>query len=141
MAVWHLRSRRKPTGGLRKRHAKVKKKAHRGREPTLTTIGEQLVKVIKARGGNLKAVLRRAEKANVLDPSTGRVQTAEIRSVVENRANPHYVKVNIITKGAIIETSLGLARVTSRPGQDGVVNAVLLQEEEQKAHAKTAKKK
>jgi small subunit ribosomal protein S8e len=32
----------------------------------------------------------------------------------------------IITKGAIIETSKGNARVTSRPGQCGIINAVLL---------------
>jgi small subunit ribosomal protein S8e len=33
-----------------------------------------------------------------------------------------------MTKGAIIETEMGKAKVTSRPGQDGVVNAVLLTE-------------
>ncbi|MCE4622698.1 MAG: 30S ribosomal protein S8e, partial [Desulfurococcales archaeon] len=34
----------------------------------------------------------------------------------------------IIVKGAIIETTEGKAIVTSRPGQDGVVNAVLIKE-------------
>jgi small subunit ribosomal protein S8e len=33
----------------------------------------------------------------------------------------------VITKGAILQTPLGQARVTSRPGQHGVVNAVLVQ--------------
>jgi small subunit ribosomal protein S8e len=45
---------------------------------------------------------------------------------VENQANIHYVRRNIINKGAIIETNLGKARVTSRPGQTGTINAVLL---------------
>jgi small subunit ribosomal protein S8e len=36
----------------------------------------------------------------------------------------------VITKGAEIETNLGLARVTSRPGGDGVINAVLTGKEE-----------
>jgi len=34
----------------------------------------------------------------------------------------------LLTKGALIETEIGLARVTSRPGQDGVVNAVRVEE-------------
>ncbi|MFB6184110.1 MAG: 30S ribosomal protein S8e, partial [Haloarculaceae archaeon] len=45
----------------------------------------------------------------------------------ENPSNPNYARRNIITKGAIIETSEGRARVTSRPGQDGQVNAVLVE--------------
>jgi len=39
-----------------------------------------------------------------------------------------FVRRKIITKGAIIKTELGLAKVTSRPSQDGVVNAVLIEE-------------
>ncbi|MFA7072263.1 MAG: 30S ribosomal protein S8e, partial [Methanoculleus sp.] len=31
-----------------------------------------------------------------------------------------------LTRGAIIRTDIGRARIVSRPGQDGVVNAVLL---------------
>jgi small subunit ribosomal protein S8e len=45
-------------------------------------------------------------------------------TVRENPANPNYVQRNIITKGAILETDLGLVRVRSRPGQDGVLNGV-----------------
>ena len=33
---------------------------------------------------------------------------------------------NIINKGAIIDTGLGKAKVTSRPGQTGIVSAILL---------------
>ncbi|HHC19323.1 MAG TPA: 30S ribosomal protein S8e, partial [Euryarchaeota archaeon] len=39
----------------------------------------------------------------------------------------------IITKGTIIETEVGLARVTSRPGQVGIINAVLIQSREVEA--------
>ena len=42
----------------------------------------------------------------------------------ENPANPNYVQRNINTKGAILETEVGLVRVRSRPGQDGVLNGV-----------------
>ena len=45
-------------------------------------------------------------------------------TVRENASNPNYVQRNIITRGAILETDLGLVQVRSRPGQDGVINAV-----------------
>jgi len=37
------------------------------------------------------------------------------------------VRRNIITKGAVIKTEKGPARVTSRPGQHGIINAILLE--------------
>ena len=60
------------------------------------------------------------------DPETGRTQAVDIVRVVKNPSNVDYDRRGVITKGTIIETPLGLAVVTSRPGQDGVVNAVLL---------------
>ena len=65
------------------------------------------------------------KNANVFNPKTGKVQLSKVVTVKSNPANPNYVQRNIITKGAIVQTELGVARVTSRPGQDGVVNAVL----------------
>ena len=44
----------------------------------------------------------------------------------ENTSNPHYVTRNIMTRGAVVQTEIGLAKITSRPGQDGVINAVLV---------------
>jgi len=46
--------------------------------------------------------------------------------VVRNPVNVDYDRRRIITKGAIIGTSLGEAVITSRPGHNGVVNAVLV---------------
>jgi small subunit ribosomal protein S8e len=34
--------------------------------------------------------------------------------------------MNVMTRGAIIETEDGMAKVTSRPSRDGMVNAVLI---------------
>lgn len=127
MAQSHGRSRRTRTGAKRKKK-RDKIKAELGREPVLTTIGETEKKIIRVRGGNYKVALRKAKEANVLDPTTGKVQKTEILSVVENKANRHYVRRNIITKGAVIETKIGRAKVTSRPTQDGIVNAVLIKE-------------
>jgi len=63
--------------------------------------------------------------ANVTDKSTGKSQRTEIRAVIKNPANVDYQRRGVITKGAILDTPLGQAIVTSRPGQHGIVNAVL----------------
>ncbi|MBS3064464.1 MAG: hypothetical protein J4472_01505 [DPANN group archaeon] len=47
-------------------------------------------------------------------------------NVVENSANRHFVRMNVVTKGAVIETEDGLAKVTNRPSRTGIVNAILL---------------
>jgi len=65
--------------------------------------------------------------ANVTDPKTGQAKQAKILTVVENPADLHFVRRNVLTRGAVIETELGKARVTSRPGQTGIVNAVLIE--------------
>ncbi|MDX1612063.1 MAG: 30S ribosomal protein S8e [Candidatus Thermoplasmatota archaeon] len=125
MALWQGKSRRKPTGGRRVRH-RGKRRFEVGRETQLPTIGESRRAITRIRGGNTRVRVVREETANVTDPSTGDTKRAEIKTVVENPANIHYVRRNFITKGAILETSMGRARVTSRPGQDGVINAVLV---------------
>jgi small subunit ribosomal protein S8e len=60
---------------------------------------------------------------------SGKTEKVEITRVVKNPANVDYDRRGVITRGAVIETSLGLARVTSRPGQHGVLNAVLVSAE------------
>ena len=119
------RKKRKITGGLYK-HFRKKRKFEIGREPAMTKIGEEKIKVIKTKGGGSKAKVLVSKQANVFNPETKKHEKAEIKSVVECVANRHFVRRNIIVKGAIIETTLGKARVTSRPGQHGTVNAVLI---------------
>ena len=80
----------------------------------------------RTRGGSQKTSLRFAESANVRDNSSGKTQKVKISRVLENPANRDYERRGVITRGALIDTDLGTARVTSRPAQDGVVNAVLL---------------
>ena len=67
--------------------------------------------------------------ASVTDPKSGKTEKTEITRVVKNGANVDYNRRGVITKGAEIETALGLAKVTSRPGSDGVINAVLITKE------------
>jgi len=125
LSVWHGdMQKRKPSGG-RKRAYRMKRKFERGSFPTETTLGKTRKKISRQRGGNVKIRLLNVSHANVSNPSTGKTEKTEILRVIKNPANVDYNRRGVITKGTIIETSLGTARVTSRPGQDGLVNAVL----------------
>ena len=128
MAIWQGRSRRSYTGKLLRPHRK-KRKYELGRPQVETLIGERKIRIVRVRGGNYKVKLVREMYANVYVPNEGKVVRAEIKRVVENPANPHYARRNVITKGAIIETSVGLARVTNRPSQEGLINAVLIEQQ------------
>ena len=119
------RSTRTKTGGRIRPHGD-KKKHQLGRAPTETQFDEPSYRVIDARGNTTKT---RALATNIANITDGEETThVEILNVVDNPANPNYARRNIITKGAVLETSEGRARVTSRPGQDGQVNAVLVDE-------------
>lgn len=120
------RSTRKRTGG-RLKHFRNKKRYQLGREPAETTVGEPRLQIIDSRGNEKKI---RALSTNVAQVADGaETKEATIENVVDNPANINYIRRNIITKGALIETDLGNARVTSRPGQNGQVNAVLVDDE------------
>lgn len=129
MGVYQWRDHKKPSGGKRNWYYKVKRKYAYGRPfvPAVLSDKEERV-LIRVRGGNYKVRLKKVAYANVTDPETGETKKARILGVVETQANREFARRGIIVKGAIIETELGKARVTSRPGQDGVVNAVLLKE-------------
>jgi len=125
MALWQGKSKRSKTG-RRIRYHRGKRKFEIGREQNLTTIGPNSLKKVRTRSDNQKIRAKTVNEAYVVDPKTNKTTKTEIISVSENKANIHYVRRNIINKGAIIETKLGKARVTSRPGQTGTVNAVLV---------------
>jgi len=125
MVITQHKSKRKPTSGLRKKQRK-KKKRDFGSDFVPIKIGDQRKKIIEGLANFKKQRLLQTDKANVFDKSTGKSQLTKILDVKENIANPHFVRMGIITKGAVIETELGLAKVISRPGQHGVVNAILL---------------
>ena len=125
MTKWQLRSKRKSTGRFLKRNRK-KKKYQRSRDYSPAHVGEKKVVKLRIRGGSTKLLTLSTNIANVI--SKGKAQKTKILTVVENPANPQLVRRNIMTKGAIINTELGKARVTSRPGRDGIVNAVIIEE-------------
>ena len=125
MGLWQGKAQRKRTGG-RLRYARKKRKFEIGAEAQTTTIGAPRKKFARTRAGNQKVRALSAEIANVVNPKNNQVTKTKIISVLENPSNPHYVQRNIITKGAIIQTELGKAKVTSRPGQSGIINAILI---------------
>ena len=122
---WQGKSRRKYTGAKIKT-ARGKRKFELGRESADTRVHDTKRKNVTTRGGNRKVRLLQCNVANVTD-SQGNTQTTSIEDVTGNDANGHYIRRNILTKGSVITTPLGSAKITSRPGQDGVVNAVLLE--------------
>lgn len=127
MGVWHGERGRKPTGGLIQPHRK-KRKYELGSLPTHPKIGKEKRKIVRTKGGGKKIRLQAIEFANVLDASKTFSKKVKILDVIENPANPQWVRSKTITKGTIIKTELGNARVTSRPSQHGVVNAVIVEE-------------
>lgn len=127
MSVWHGDlHKRKPTGG-RKKPYRGKRKYEMGSFPTETALGEHKTKLSRGRGGNVKVRLVSARWINVSDPESGETKKVEILRVIRNPANIDYDRRGVITKGCVVETPIGLAKVTSRPGQNGVLNAVLIE--------------
>jgi small subunit ribosomal protein S8e len=127
MPVTQKRSRRKSSGG-RYKDAFSKKKAHNGSQPTLTRVGPDKTKRIRVLGGNIKDRALLKEVINVADPKTKKVAQETVEKVVENTANRNYIRRNILTKGAVVELKSGKkAKITSRPGQSKIINAVLIE--------------
>jgi small subunit ribosomal protein S8e len=124
--LWQGRSVRRATGG-RYRPSQGKRRSEIGSAPAETHIGEDRRKIIRSYGGNPKVRAMRAQYANVANRSSGETRKVVIETVEENGANPNYVRRNLLTKGAVIRTETGRARIISRPGQDGVINAVLIE--------------
>jgi small subunit ribosomal protein S8e len=121
---------RKKTGGKKGRPYRGRRVFETGREPILTTCEQNdTIVSYRTRGGDIKHRVKGARHVNVA-VSKGVVKRAEIQEAVKNDSNQLYQRRGIITKGAIVRTSLGLVRVTSRPGSDGSINGFLVGDED-----------
>lgn len=127
MPQWHGNIHKRKKSGGKKHMFRGKRAFEMGSDPAETIVGERRVSKKRTRGGKSKFAALAVNSVNVTDPATGKSQKTEIRSVVKNPANVDYQRRGVITKGAVVDTPLGQALVTSRPGQHGIVNAVLLQ--------------
>ena len=101
-----------------------KKKRHIGRAAVLTKLGERSAKIVRVKGGKTKVKLKYEQMINVSDGGT--TKTVKVMDVLETPSNRQYARRKIITKGAIVETEMGKVKVTSRPGQIGIISGVLL---------------
>lgn len=111
------------TGG-RRRKFRDKKLSHIGGVFASTRVSAQESKVpIRGRGGNYGLKLKKASKISIVTKDGMKCES--IIRVLESH-NPEYVRMNILTKGAVVETKIGKARITNRVGQDGFVNGVLV---------------
>ncbi|MEM1639234.1 MAG: 30S ribosomal protein S8e [Desulfurococcaceae archaeon] len=128
MAYYQGNDLRKPTGGLKTEHRK-KRKYELGSPPTKTVLSnKEERKIERVRGGNVKVKLKEAVYVNVA-LGEGSIKKARIFDVVETPENPQNSKFKIISKGSVVKTELGLVKITSRPGQDGVLNGILIRRE------------
>ena len=125
MSITQSRPKLKQSGARYKSY-RGKRIYEMGRESTMPKIGETKRVSLKTKAAGTKTILLRANIANVLDPKTRKCEKVKIITVVGNPANRHFIRRNILTKGTIIETEKGKARITSRPGQEGMVNAVFV---------------
>jgi small subunit ribosomal protein S8e len=116
---------RKKTGGRYRPNRKKKSYEIKGQERK-TIIGQVKRKLIKERGGNMKIVTLSSNSMNIA--IDGKVKKAEIKNVLETPQNKFFARQNRLMKGSIVDTSLGKARITNRPSQEGCVNGVLVPE-------------
>jgi small subunit ribosomal protein S8e len=114
----------KITGG-RRHPLLTRRKYDMDRYPNEAVMGKQVTVTRNVRAGLLKTALKTADYVN-LASSDGKVKKTKILKVLENATNNDYQRRGVISKGAILETEDGKCRVISRPGQHGVVNAVLI---------------
>src|SRR3989344_4509990 len=116
---------KKITGG--KYHANRKRRLYQKEGPSREVIiGETKRKQLNVRGGHPKIILLKSNNANI---SVGKsIKKAEIINVEETPQNKFFARQNRLMKGAIIMTSIGRARITNRPSQEGNVNAIFIEE-------------
>ena len=116
----------KTTGG-RRVPLRVRRKYETDRYPNEPINGAQVTITRRIRGNNKKTALKAIDFVN-LATGEAKVKKTKIIKVLENATNNDYKRRGIITKGAILETQEGKCRVVSKPGQNGIVNAILLKE-------------
>ena len=126
--VWNDELRKRKSTGGKKRAYRAHRIFESGRHPVETIEGEQKLKTVRGHAGIEKVKIVRANIVNVSDPATGKTEKLEIIDVVSNPANADYNRRGVITKGTIVRTEKGLARIISRPGQSGALSAIVQKE-------------
>ena len=116
----------KITGG-RRSPLRIRRKYETDRYTNEAINGAQVTITRRVRGSNNKVALKSIDFVN-LATGNAKVVKSKIIKVLDNSTNNDYKRRGIISKGAILETQEGKCKVVSKPGQNGIVNAVLLKE-------------
>ena len=121
----------KITGGrrhpLRRHPLRIRRKYETDRYPNEPVNGAQVTVTRRVRGNNKKTALKTIDFVN-LATGDAKVKKVKIIKVIDNTTNNDYKRRGVITKGAILETQEGMCKIISKPGQNGILNAILLKE-------------
>ena len=122
-----MKLRRKASGGRYKQPNQAKSHSRKGKA-RVVKLGERKTKVVRGMGGSKKIVSLSDNFASVV--IKGKAKKVAIKNVLETPANRFLARQNVLVKGALIETEVGKARITNRPSQEGIIQAVILEEKE-----------
>ena len=148
------RHKKKHTGGMRNQMQK-KRKNMMGRQPANTKIGDERIKKLRCRGGNIKERALRLNEGEFeyFNGEEFVKNTFKIEQVIYHPSNNELMRNNTLTKSAVVRISSEgcdiskledkdvvlknminkgflYAIITSRPGQTGKANGHILQGEE-----------
>lgn len=150
------RDKRAKTGAKRVNNQK-KRKNMMGRQPSNTRVGEQRIRDIRVRGGNIKHRALRLNTGEFAFHSTGATLPTKIDTVVYHPSCNELMRTNTLTKSTVVRVDASpfsdeISRadlsekdklfmsiyekgflygiITTRPGQEGVANGYILQGEE-----------
>ncbi len=113
---------RKISGGKYIQNRKKKLNERLGQKK-IVKLGEEKKKTVRTMGGNSKTYLLKTNFINV--NNNGKIQKAEIKNVLKTPSNRFLARQNVLTKGTIVETTLGEVIITNRPTQEGNLNGIL----------------
>jgi small subunit ribosomal protein S8e len=114
---------RKISGG--KYHKQKKQRLYeQSNQPRHASLGETKTKQIRVRAGKMKTIILKTDTINLI--VDGKAKKAKITNVIETPQNRFFARQNRLLKSALVETSLGKAKITNRPNQEGQVNGILI---------------
>merc|ERR1719198_1453422 len=93
---------RRSTGG-RQVAIHQKRKYDIARPPALTRIGEKKISLVRGRGGNMKRRGLKLDAGNFSWPSESVTRKSRVVDVVYNATNNEFVRMKVLTKGAIVQ--------------------------------------
>ena len=116
------------TGG-RLNPSRMRRKSEIDRYPNEPVLAnENKIVSRRIRGGGYKLAIKNINFINLNDKVSKKTTKTKIIRVLENPANKDYERRGVLSKGAIVETELGIAKIVSRPGQHGSMNAIHIKE-------------